>query len=120
MILFIFKIDIISFILTSQSSKQERIIKLYLNGISVLNILKVMALNRVTVYQIIKKYQTTCRVVADKRSGIKYVILKEEQKMKCKNGLKCTDFKDCQLLSNKDLSAYNCLYNRWILFLEFI
>jgi len=59
---------------------QERIIKLYLNRISVLNISKVMALNRMTVDQIIKKYQTTCRVVADKRSGIKCAILNEEQK----------------------------------------
>ena len=56
---------------TTNVADQERIIKLYLNGISVLYILKVMALNRMTVYQIIKKYQTTCRVVADKKSGIK-------------------------------------------------
>ena len=59
---------------------RERIIKLYLNRISVLNISKVMALNRMTVYQIIKKYQTTCRAVVDKRNGIKCSILNEEQK----------------------------------------
>ena len=74
-----------------------------------------------TVYQIIKKYQTTCRVVADKRSGIKCSSLNEEQKNELQKWIEMYyDFKDCQWLLNKNLSAYNWLYNKWILFLEFI
>ena len=62
------------------------------------NISKVMALNRMTVYQIIKKYQTTCRVVADKRSGIKCAILNEKQKNEIQKWIEMYyDFKDCQI-----------------------
>ena len=43
-----------------------------------------------TVYQIIKQYQTTCKAVADKRGEIKYTILNEEQKIEIKNGFMLT------------------------------
>ena len=42
---------------TTNVADRERIIKLYLKEMSVLNISKVMTQNRMTVYQIIKKYQ---------------------------------------------------------------
>ena len=44
---------------TTNVEDRERIIKLYLKGMSVLNNSKVMAQNRMTVYQIITKYQIT-------------------------------------------------------------
>ena len=69
---------------TTTDVDRERIIKSYLNRSSVVNISRVMALNKTTVHEIIKKYQITGKVVADKRGGLKYTKLNEEQKREIK------------------------------------
>ena len=78
---------------TNSNSDHERIITAYLNGNSPSQISNLMDLKRTTVHQIIKKYQETGQIVAERRAGEKESKLNQEQK----NAIKSWIDEDCTL-----------------------